>query len=505
MNVLLINPPLRLHTPPYYHPMGLAILAKVLQNGGHEVEIYDLNCLRYDYAEAIENLPKGDWGLIGVSGIITTYKYLNFLIPALRETYDAPIVLGGGGFTSGYETYMERLRPDYGVIGEGEYTLLELVEAIATGGNTDDILGITYYKDDELIVNPPRPLEMNLDNFPMMAFDLLDMETYITNVRHNINVKREAGMIATRGCPMNCVYCYHVFGKGVRYRSVEGVIEEMEYLIENYQVESFLFGDECFTARRKWIEEFCNTLIDKQIKVEWSCFSRVDTIKEGTMQLMKEAGCFFMGFGFESGSQKILDEMDKRVTVEKARATAAIAEKYFRIVSGTFMFGMPGESDETIEDNIRFNTSVMFPRPYFFVAPYPGTQIYFDNMDKILAAHGNLHNFFIALGDKDAGHFIVNLTRWSDLDAVKKKTNMDRHIKFAIGIRQLFTYAGNLIASEDEIDFILGDSVDDAIFHSLSTNRATRLYMGGKKYDVMPRDIRELVRATEKDENINTN
>ncbi len=120
MNVLLINPPIRLNAPPYIHPIGLGIMASVLRNAGHEVQIHDLNMLRPDKVV----LPSGKFDLVGVSGIITTFKYLKTLIPEIRKKYDAPLVLGGGGFTSAPETYWQAFQPDYGVIGEGEYTLL---------------------------------------------------------------------------------------------------------------------------------------------------------------------------------------------------------------------------------------------------------------------------------------------------------------------------------------------------------------------------------------------
>ena len=496
MNILLINPPIRLRTPPYYHPFGLGIIAQVLLDAGHDVEIYDLNCLRYDHSEAIENLPLGQYDLVGVSGIITTYEYLNFLVPALKTIYDAHIVLGGGGFTSGYETYMEHLRPDYGVIGEGEYTLLELADCLEMGQSTDHILGLTYYKDGELIVNQPRPLEQNLDNFPMMAYDLMDMETYISYTRHNQEVSREVGMIATRGCPMSCVYCYHVFGKGVRYRSVDSVLAEMEYLIEEYGVESFLFGDECFTSRRSWIEEFCHRLIELDWGIEFSCFSRVDTIKEETMKLLANAGCFFMGFGLESGSQKILDEMDKRVTVKQARDTVLKARKYFRLVPSTLIFGMPGEDEESIKDNIDFNISIALQRPYFFLAPYPGTKIYYDSMDKILEKFGSLHNFFIALGDKDAGHFVINLTQWSDAELNQKKSNMERRIAFGVWIRQLLYKAGQEMLFQKDIAVLEVDNIDEAIIYSIENDIAVTFVMGDKKYSILPSDIREYAKAT---------
>lgn len=499
MKILLINPPLRSWMPPYYHPMGLAIIAQVLLDAGHDVDIYDLNALRYSEKEAIVNLPQKDYALVGLSGIITTYKYLNFLVPAIRGVYPrAALVIGGGGFTSGPEVYMNNLRPDYGVIGEGEYTLLELADCLEMGQITDHIKGLVYYKNDRLLFNPPRPLETNLDNFPMMAFDLLDMETYITYVRHNNNATREVGIIATRGCPMECVYCYHVFGKGVRYRSVDNVLAEMEYLIDNYQVESFMFGDECFTARRSWIEEFCHKLIEKNWGVEFSCFSRVDTIKEETMELMARAGCFFMGFGFESGSQKILDEMDKRVTINQARETAKTAMKHFRRVPGTFIFGMPGEDDVSIEENIDFSISIMTRNLYFFLAPYPGTKIYYDNMDKILGKFVSLHNFFMALGDKDAGELVINLTQWSDNTMMIKKNNMERRIRFGVLARFLLDKVPKKITTMDELARIDVDNIDDALIYGLKNNTDVGFFMGGKYYTFIVEDIRELVRSTGK-------
>jgi magnesium-protoporphyrin IX monomethyl ester (oxidative) cyclase len=480
--------------PPYQHPMGLAIIAQVLIDAGHDVDILDLNCLRYTEKEVIENLPQKDYDFVGISGLITTYKYLNFLVPVIKGAYSqAKLVIGGGGFTSGYETYMENLRPDYGVIGEGEYTMLELVE----GKPPEDILGLVYYVGNELVVNPPRPLEKNLDSFPMMAFDKLDMEPYVDFVRHSDRANREVAMIATRGCPMNCAFCYHVFGRGVRYRSVDNVLAEMEYLIDNYQVESFLFGDECFTARRSWIEEFCHKLIDKNWGVEWSCFSRVDTIKEETMELMAKAGCYWMGFGYESGSQKILDEMNKRTTVEQAKKSTFAAKKHFRQVHGTFIFGMPGEDDESIRENIEFSKEIVCLNMYFFLAPYPGTKVFYDNLDKILDKFGNLHNFFMALGDKDAGHFVINLTRWSDEVMIMKKSNMERKIKFAIFFRTLMNNIPKKFIGKHEIKNVKANTIDDAIIYALNTDSDLIAYVDDKKYMFVIEDVRELVRACE--------
>jgi radical SAM superfamily enzyme YgiQ (UPF0313 family) len=422
MKILLINPPIRLNTPPYFQPVGLAIVASTLRNGGHEIDFLDLNVIRCPEEEVYKHLPIKEYDFVGISGLITTYKYLHFLIPLLRKVYNAKIVVGGGGITSAPEVYMNNLCPDYGVIGEGEYTMLEL----ASGAPESEILGLSYWRDGKVVFNPPRPVEKDLDKFPMQAFDLMDMETYCGNIRHQFNAKSEVAILTTRGCPYACHFCYHVFGRGVRYRSVNNVIEEMEYLIDNYEVETFEIGDECFTAKKSFVMEFCEEIVRRGIKTRWSAYSRVNTIDEEMMAAMKMAGCNWLGFGLESGSQKILDAMGKGVTIEQAKETWLLARKYFPIVMGTLIFGYPGEDNQTTSDTLRFLGDIGHIHGFFFLQPYPGTKVYNDNLDKILAKFGNLHNFFCAL--RDANRFTINLTDYPDDEYFVRKFDMERYL-----------------------------------------------------------------------------
>jgi len=447
MNILLINPPIREKAPPYYQPIGLAIVAKILQNSGHYVELFDINCLRYSRKEVAKNLPRpyDKFELIGVGGLITTYEYMNFLLPLLREKYrNVPIMIGGGGITSSPQVFMNNLRADFGIIGEGEHTVLELVSCLEMNTSCNNILGLAYFENNELKLNPPRPLERNLDSFPMQAFSLLDMETYTRNVRHNSRAKREVIMTATRGCPFDCTFCYHVFGRGVRYRSVDNVIAEMEYLIDKHKVDSFVFGDECFTARKSYIHEFCNEVLKRKLDIEWSAFSRINTIDEETMSIMSEAGCFVVGFGLESGSQRILKEMDKKVTVEQMKDTFLAAKRHFRKVSGTFIYGMPGENDESIDETISFCKSIDYYKRFFYLAPYPGTKVYRDNLDRILEKYGSEHNFFMVLGD--ATDFVINLTGFPDDVFLQKKVEMEMRIKEYLGIQEPASEPLSLVA-----------------------------------------------------------
>lgn len=427
MNILLVNPPIRENRPAYFHPIGLASVAAVLRNAGHGVQILDLNCMRPKVEGVKDILPEGPFDWIGVSGLITTFRYLRFLVPLLRRTYHVPIVVGGGGITSAPEVYMETLHPDYGVVGEGEYTGLDICKVVAGEMAAKDAPGVVYLDDGKIAFAPPRELEKNLDNFPPPAFDLLDMNAYAEVVKHGYPTGRELAILATRGCPWHCAFCYHIFGRGVRYRSPQRVVDEMQFLMEKYGATSFLFGDECLTAKKAFVHEFCNEILKRGLKVEWMCYTRADTLDEETMALMVDAGCFQVGYGIESGSQHILDSMDKRIKVDTARDAILMARRHFRRVGSTMIFGAPEESDETIAETVEFLEGIRLHPSFFHLTAYPGTKFFEDHKDKILAQHGTLANFFSCLDD--ASLFSANLTRWTNDEYLVKRFNMLRRIK----------------------------------------------------------------------------
>jgi radical SAM superfamily enzyme YgiQ (UPF0313 family) len=385
--------------PPYYHPVGLAYVAGALRGAGHEVQVLDLNVVRQKVDTVKYILPKIDYDVVGLSGLITTFKYNKELVPYLREAYPkARIVIGGGGFTSDPKTYMREIKPDYGVAGEGEFASVRLL-------NDLDVIPTGSYIKTNRITN-------NLDTLPDPAYDLLPMTDYLNVVKYGDGKGREAGMFATRGCPMDCNFCYHVFGKGVRYRSVDAVLDEIEMFKYGYGVTSLLFGDECITARGSFMTEMCRGMIDRKLDMEWVCYSRVDTIREDMLKLMAEAGCFQIGFGMESGSPKILKVMNKKTTVEEMEAAYKLAGKYIKHVATTFIFGYPGEDDTTIRETKDFiHRNKMHP-VVFFLQPYPGTAVFEDNRDKITNRFGKLGNYYSHLDD--AGTPIINLTDWTD-------------------------------------------------------------------------------------------
>ena len=431
MKVLLINPPIRENAKPINFPIGLGIIASVLLEQGYEVEVFDINALRLSKEQVISNLKKFTPDLIGIGGLITTYKYLKWIIPEIKSLFpDAKIVVGGGVVTENPEILLKATVADYAVIAEGEITIVELLDALITNKDLSVIKGLAYKNDEgNIIVNPKRELIKDLDEAPMPAYQLFPLDIYLENQSHSRILGRqpEMNIITSRGCPFNCNYCYHIFSKGVRYRSIESVIDELKFFIKNYNVHSFIFIDETFTINSKRVIEFCEALKREEIKITWSCYARVSLVEKNLLKLMKETGCYRIGFGIESGSQKILDLMNKKETVVQAERAIKMVRKAGMICGTTFMCGYVGETKETMSETVSFCKKHLISTSFFFTTPYPGTQLYSIVEDKVLSKYKNLDSFLETLGD--VSDFVVNLTDFSDDELIKLRDQMNRDVQ----------------------------------------------------------------------------
>ena len=431
MKVLLINPPIRENASPINFPIGLGIIASVLLESGHEVEILDINALRLPKEQIAQNLKKYSPELVGIGGLITTYKYMKWIIPEIKALFpEVAIVVGGGVVTENPEILMKATVCDYAVVAEGEITIVELMDAIKNKSDLSKINGLAYKNElGEIIVNPKRELIKNLDEVPMPAYKLFPMDVYLKNQSHSrvLGPQLEMNLITSRGCPFNCNYCYHIFSKGVRLRSIDHVIEEIKFFIEQYHVTSFILIDETFTINAKRVTEFCAALKREKIKITWSCYARVSLVEKDLLKLMKDHGCYRIGFGIESGSQKILDLMNKRETVEQAERAIKMVRKAGLICGTTFMFGYPGETLETIQQTVSFCQKQLIPASFFFTTPYPGTQLYSVVQDKVFGKYKDLDDFLERLGD--ASDFVVNLTDFDDDELIQLREQTNRAVQ----------------------------------------------------------------------------
>jgi radical SAM superfamily enzyme YgiQ (UPF0313 family) len=223
---------------------------------------------------------------------------------------------------------------------------------------------------------PDRPLVKSLDELPIPKQHLLPLDKY----KMPFLGRRYVWVLTNRGCPYSCTYCFEgvVWGKSVRYRSAESIYKELAYL-NDHDVHNVLFLADLFTYNRKGVLELCDLIVQRGLKVRWTCNSRVDTIDEEMIVRMKQAGCWLIAFGIESGSQKVLDNVKKDAQVEDAVRTINLCHKHGIKTWGYFIMGLPGETRQTVRETIDLAKRIPLDIALFHVAmPYAGTEFYFQ-------------------------------------------------------------------------------------------------------------------------------
>ncbi|MBW2107572.1 MAG: B12-binding domain-containing radical SAM protein [Deltaproteobacteria bacterium] len=433
MKVLLINAPIRLEAKPNCIPYGLAAIASVLREAGFEVEIYDLNARRPAKDEIRKELERKTWDVVGMSGLITTYGFQCWLSGVLKELNPDGLVVSGGGLaTSSSDLLFENSRIDVAVIGEGEQTMPALCRTVERGGDLGSVRGLRFRKNGRIVETPKRPNIKDLDTIPFPAWDLLPMEIYLANpiwgnaaknssgFKKDIAVNRSMNVISSRGCPFSCRYCYHLFGaSSYRCRSAENVFEEVCALVDHYHVDFVGFVDDNMMAHVPRLLDFCRMMEKGGVPVRWGCHGRVTSAKPEVLEKMAAAGCVWIGYGIESGSQKMLDAMNKKATVAQARQAILNTRRAGIYANTTFIFGYPGETRETIQQTVQFKRELGIACGSFFATPYPGTVLYEQIRDRIRDEEA----FIRSLGN--ATEFSINLTEFSDEELLTLKAAMD--------------------------------------------------------------------------------
>lgn len=392
MKILLFTLPLTLEdrygkklklAAPSLPNLGLAYMAATLREKNHDVEILDTSVLNMSVQDIRRYLSRKKYDLIGTS--LYTIMYNRFKetleqIGPLIKDKNIPLIVGGPHPSIfPRETLNENPEISYIIIGEGENTIVELTDAIEGSKDPKKVKGIAYKKKNKIIVTPPRPLIKNIDDLPFPARDLLSMDKYEpapTTYRRTPLLH----MITTRGCPFNCIYCSKaIFGKIYRFHSPERIVEEMKYLIKKYNAREIFFLDDLFTLNKQWANDVCNKIKGEGLnkKVVWSCSSRVNNVDRALLQNMKEAGCWQIHFGVESGSQRLLDYIKKDITLDQCRTAIRLCKEVGIQTRAYFMIGLPTETKEECEKTIEFAKELDPDYVKFsLTTPYPGTELY---------------------------------------------------------------------------------------------------------------------------------
>jgi len=390
MKILLVYPPRVKSATWLWAPLGLSYIGSVLKNESHKVRGLDLRCQSYDlYINAIKSW-KPDW----IGFYIETVSFEESKALMLQAKMNSSKVMVGGPHPSVCpEEVISLPYIDVVVVGEGEETVKELV----SDKPWDEINGIYYKKEGKIKENLPRPPIKNLDALPFPDRELFPIKTYLEYSWFNFPLPApNLHLVASRGCPYDCRFCAptmeKMFGHGIRYRSVGNVIAEIKYLINRYRIKGFRLTDEVPLINRKWIAQFCREIIKEGLHdVPWMCASRVDTIDHERVNILQKAGCIGIGFGIESGSQRVLDYYQKRITPEQSRLAVKICKEHGIIVYTSLMVGAPYETINDLEETRKLLKDVDPEMMHASVTtPYPGTHLYKEcARDKLLTVQSS--------------------------------------------------------------------------------------------------------------------
>jgi anaerobic magnesium-protoporphyrin IX monomethyl ester cyclase len=384
--VCLVNPPWALaehfgkfrNVASVQQPLGLAYLAAGLEMNGHEVAIIDAAVLNYNDERIIEEIRRYAPDIIGVTCVTPSYQGTLTLAFKLKSMFDLPVLIGGPHVTAVTEETMRNPCFNIAVLGEGDFTTVQLLETLRNGGDLAKVQGIAFRRDGKLIRTPPRPYIENLDALPLPARHLLPELGRYKPTPSAYRYLPQATMITSRGCPYHCTFCDRsVFGNKYRTRTARNVVDEMELLITKYGANEIRFWDDTFNVDQQRVMEICEEITNRELDVAWTCLGRINHMNETILKAMAKAGCWQIDYGIESGNQLILNGITKGQTLEMVRRVVGITHKAGIGVRGFFMLGLPGETEATMNDTIRFAKRLSLRSAVFHITtPFPGTELF---------------------------------------------------------------------------------------------------------------------------------
>lgn len=389
-HIVLVNPPYERVSKAYSFvkhlsnrspSLGLLHLAAEVRLHDYVPSILESDAMELDTDGVVEKILNIRPKYVGITlftvGVFEGMKIARRVKDALPGV---KIIVGGPHLSSmGVETIKRFPEFDIAVQGEGEKTLVKLLEALDTGGDLSKIPGLIYKENEKLRVTPPPVTPNELDELPFPAWDLLPGFPGAYPLAAYDYPRGPVGTIAaSRGCPFHCKFCdTSTFGARVRYYTPKKVFEMMKHLNEKYGIKHIAFVDDLFLASRSRTTELCNLLLENNLKMTWSCDARVDTVKPDLLDLMKKAGCWQIAFGLETGSDEMLKRMDKSARVERSEQAVNWSAAAGIRVKGLFMLGYPGETKETIETTKAFVSRIpMTIMNLTKFTPYPGSPVY---------------------------------------------------------------------------------------------------------------------------------
>ena len=377
MKITLVNPPYppSVHSHPPFIPLGLAYLGAVAEKAGHQVTVIDCQAEKLNYETFQSRIAKTPSDVIGVTATTLLYKSAMQIITVAKQTQPQAVTVLGGSHGTFWDENALHEYPTLDVVvrREGEETLIELAEKLQSQSSLSSVLGVTYRDGDKVVRNQDRPFIENLDALPFPAHHLMPLES----LKHNGKIIFP--LVSSRGCVFWCDFCSTVrmFGRGYRMRSAKNVVDEMQFVHDKYGVDQVTFYDDAFSVDRSRVVKICEELHARKLEMKWDCGTRVDMVDRELMKTMRDAGCFAVWLGVESGSEAILGAMNKSIKLDQTRLAYKTAHQLGLMTIANVVLGFPGETEQTAKETIHFVKELSPDDVGFYVAtPYPGTPMY---------------------------------------------------------------------------------------------------------------------------------
>lgn len=357
-------------------PISLPSIAGPLRKNGHEVSIMDCVVNKKPISKILDDIKAFDPSLIIINISTVTY-YDDIAVADIIKSKFQHIHLTGIGnhVTSLPQTAIKESRLDSVILGEPEFTALELSDHLSRNEDIKDIEALAYRDKDDIRVNEKKYFHKDLDELPFPARDLMD------NKRYTLPVINEPYtlIISSRGCPHECIFCTasQYYGKKPRFRSPENILEEIKEIRCKYGIRNITMWSDTFTLNRSFVIRICQLLIKEKLDIRWMCNSRVDRVDPEMLKLMKKSGCIGISYGVESGDQEILNNIKKKITLSQIRDAIRWTREAGIESLAHIIFGLPGETRTTIEKTINFIIELDPDYAQFYCAiPFPGTEFY---------------------------------------------------------------------------------------------------------------------------------
>jgi radical SAM superfamily enzyme YgiQ (UPF0313 family) len=465
MDILVINPPIRLTDKPRHIPHGLAIIANIIRKKiGIAPRFLDLNAHRYSQEETVRRLKEYRFDVVLIGGLIPVYKRIIALAGKIKAINPRSIVIAGGSAAMSVpELLLRKSKVDVVCAGEGEVAIVELLNGLRNHELKDllEIKGFYFKIDGEVIFSGQRDLITDLDSeSDLPAYDLLPMHIYLSNPV--VGFGRDIDFISSRGCPFECTFCYQPWGTKFRGHSIDFILTALKHLRNNYNIEFVSFQDDEFIVGPNRVYAFCDKVQKFIPGLLWSCTGRVNLVDDDLVGAMRSAGCVSISYGFESGSPRMLKSMKKMATVKQMENAVRINRKFGMMVPVSFIIGMPGEDNVSCRETVEFCVRNHLPlRSIMFATPYPGTTLFDFAISTGRIEREGVHEFVVSL--EDARDFTVNLTdAFTDGQLIEKREEMINQVSSRVKpvaevvyyekLRKLF---GNLVKDSLKDEMLL--------------------------------------------------